>query len=119
MKIIEGSSSDIVVPPVARRRFQMTVGKMMTVILVAGCLVGLFVLLDRAMQPPVPRRAMCTNNLKQIGLGLDNFAGGLVALLAAMLFPMPTYCNWPAARRAACVNNLILYRLRLFVRWRR
>ncbi len=34
------------------------------------------------------------------------FAGGLVALLVALLFPRPTWCNWPAARRAACVNNL-------------
>ncbi len=73
VKIIEGSSSDVVFPPVARRRFQMTVGKMMMVILVAGCLVGLFILVDRGMQPPVPRRAICTNNLKQIGLALHNY----------------------------------------------
>jgi len=70
VKIIEGSSSHIDLPPVARRRFQITVGKMMAVILVAGCLVGLFILVDRAVQVPVPRRAICTNNLKQIGLAL-------------------------------------------------
>ena len=73
MKIIEGSSSDIDLPPVTRPRFQMTVGTMMRVILVAGCLVGLFILVDRAMQPPVRRRPRCTNNLKQIGLALHNY----------------------------------------------
>ena len=70
---IEGTSSDVVLAPVARRRFQMTVGKMMAVIFVAGCLVGLFILVDRAVQVPVPRRAICTNNLKQIGLALENY----------------------------------------------
>ena len=73
MKIIEGPSSDIDLPPVAPRRFKLTVGKMMRMILVAGLLVGLFVLVDRAVQEPVPRRAMCTNNLKQIGLALYNY----------------------------------------------
>lgn len=73
VKNIEGSSSEIDTSPVARRRFQITVGKMMTVILVAGCLIGLFILVNRAMQPPVPRRAICTNNLKQIGLALHNY----------------------------------------------
>ena len=34
------------------------------------------------------------------------FAGGLVALLVALIFPWTTWCNWPAARRAQCANNL-------------
>ncbi len=76
VKIIEGTSSDIDFPPVARRRYQMTVGTMMRVIFVAGCLVGLFILVDRAVQAPVPRRSKCMNNPKQIGLALHNYQFG-------------------------------------------
>jgi type II secretory pathway pseudopilin PulG len=31
---------------------------------------------------------------------------GVIGLLMALLFPPATRCNWPAARRAQCVNNL-------------
>ena len=68
-----GSSSGIEDAPIVPRRFQVTVGKLMRVILVAGCLIGVMILCDRALQPPVPRRAICTNNLKQIGLALYNY----------------------------------------------
>jgi prepilin-type processing-associated H-X9-DG protein len=51
----------------------MTVGKMMTLILVTGCLLGFGILADRAMQNPPPRRAMCMNSLIQIGLALHNY----------------------------------------------
>ncbi len=68
-----GSSSGIDRAPIVPRRFQLTVGKLMRVILVAGCLVGFFILCDRALQPPVPLRAICMNNLKQIGLALSNY----------------------------------------------
>jgi Protein of unknown function (DUF1559) len=51
----------------------MTVGKMMTLILVTGCLLGFVILAERAMECPPPWRAMCMNNLKQIGMALHNY----------------------------------------------
>jgi prepilin-type processing-associated H-X9-DG protein len=69
----DGSLFELDECPVSRRRFQMTVGKMMTFILVTGCLLGFVILAERAIQNPPPRRAMCMNNLKQIGLALHNY----------------------------------------------
>jgi Protein of unknown function (DUF1559) len=73
MSFDASSSPSIENPPIVRRRFQMTVGRLMKVIFAAGCLMGLVMLWDRAQRDPVPWRGMCRNNLKQIGLALHNY----------------------------------------------
>ena len=45
----------------------------MRIILVIAGFMGLLMLAVRGLQEPVPRRAICTNNLKQIGLALHNY----------------------------------------------
>jgi hypothetical protein len=54
----------------------MTVAKMMTLILVTGCLLGFVILAERAMECPPPWRGMCMNKLKQIGLALHVLVSG-------------------------------------------
>ena len=59
----------------ARPRFTITIGKMMGIILVAGCLFAWLsvVVRQREGNGPRARRAACMNNLKQIALALENY----------------------------------------------
>ncbi len=58
-----------------RPRFTFTIGKMMRIIFVAGCLFAVLTAYVRLAEQPGrrSRRAACTNNLKQIALALYNY----------------------------------------------
>jgi hypothetical protein len=58
-----------------RRRFTFNIWQMMRIILVVGCVFGLWAALGRLVNAPndASRRSACVNNLKQIGLAMHNY----------------------------------------------
>jgi hypothetical protein len=68
-----GSASGFDGAPLSRRRFQVSVATMMRATFIIGCLMGAGILGWRVLAPRSPRRPICVNHLKQIGLALHNY----------------------------------------------
>jgi Protein of unknown function (DUF1559) len=68
-----GASAEVDVKKSARRWWFQTTGGIIKATLVAAYSLGLLVLVGPAVREPPPKRGLCQNSLKQLGLAIQNY----------------------------------------------
>jgi prepilin-type N-terminal cleavage/methylation domain-containing protein/prepilin-type processing-associated H-X9-DG protein len=102
--------------PVPRSRHAFTLIELLVVIAIIAVLIGLLLPAVQKVREAAAR-AKCTNNLKQLGLGLHNFHDAQGAFPPARVSATATSCSWPPFILPYIEQDAI-YRLYHFeVRW--